>query len=134
MNQHTPIDIEKRIGQYVALRDKIKSIEERHKQELAPYKQALEQLNTLLLDHLNTVGVDSASAKGIGTCYRSLKRSATIADGAAFRRFVIGGEHWNLADWKANPKAVAEFIESHEGDAPPGINFSTHYTVGVRRA
>lgn len=126
------IDIGTRIEKYIALRDKIKSMEDEFKKTISPYKDALETLNGMLLHHLNTINADSSSTRA-GTVYRTAKKSATLSDAAAFRRFVIGGEHWDLADWKANASAVEEFINTNESP-PPGVNFTTHHVVGVRRS
>jgi hypothetical protein len=134
MNAPSPppiIDMEKRVGQYVALRDKIKAIKERHSQELAPYNEALDKLGNLLLGALNTTHQDSAKT-GAGTVYKTEKKSATIADQAAFRRHVIGSQAWDLIDMKANAPAVAAFIEEHQ-TPPPGVNYTVHIEVGVRR-
>ncbi len=120
-----------RVGQYVAVRDKIKEIEERHKGELAPYRQALQLLNGILLDHLNKSNVDSV-ASNQGTFYRSKKVSVTIADGAAFKDFVRAGQHFELVDWRASKTAVEAWAEA-QGALPPGLNMSVHYEVGVRR-
>jgi len=125
------IDIELRIAQFIAVRDKIKEIEERHKKELEPYKNLKDKLSVVLLDHLNTVNVDNASC-GAGTVYRTAKKSASIADAEAFMRHVIGTESWDLLDRKANVTAVEDFIEEHKAP-PPGVNFNQHWTVGVRR-
>lgn len=129
---HSP-DIAKRIGQYVALRDRIKEIEDKHDQELKPYKAAKEQLEGVFMTHLNTTGGDSVAVKGVGTIYRTTKKSASLADAEQFRRFVIGGEHWDIIDWKANVSAVEAFLEDHK-QLPPGVNFSQRDVVGVRRA
>ena len=56
-----------------------------------------------------------------------------MADGDTFRKCVISKNLFDLVDWRANAPAVAEFIED-EGVTPPGVNFSTSFTVGVRRA
>jgi hypothetical protein len=125
------IDLDKRIGQYVALRDKIKTIEEKHKAELAPYKDALGKLGDLMLHHLNSINTDSTKSTS-GTVYRTMRKSASIADGDQFRRYVIGSEAFELIDWRANAPAVASFIEEN-GVAPPGVNYTTTFTVGVRR-
>ena len=126
------MDIEKRVAQYVQLRDLIKEKEAAHKKELEPFKGMLEKLGALLLDHLNASNSDSASSKA-GTVYLTSKDSASLADPDAFMRFVIGSEAWDLMDRKANSTAVRDFINEH-GAAPPGVNFSTKITVGVRRA
>jgi hypothetical protein len=126
-----PIDLETRTAQYVKLRDLIKEKEEAFKKEIAPAKALLEQLNGLLLNHLNTLGIDSA-ASGAGTVYRKTVVSVTMPDPAAFREFVVGNELFDLADIRPAKKAIEDFITGNKAP-PPGVNFSTAYDVGVRR-
>jgi peptide methionine sulfoxide reductase MsrA len=125
-------DIATRVAQYVALRDKIKAQDEAHKIAMKPAKETLEQLNSVLLAHLNGLSVNSASTDS-GTVYRTEKKSASLADGKAFMDFVIANAAYDLLDRKANVTAVEEFIKGNNAP-PPGVNFSSTYVVGVRRA
>lgn len=129
---HQPIDMDKRAGQYVALRDKIKDIEAKHKLELAPFKDAKEKLEAVFLQHLISINAESVRTSS-GTVSRTVKHSASLADPEAFMRFVIGGEYWDMLDRKANVTAVSDFIEEN-GAPPPGVNYSSTTTVGIRRA
>lgn len=130
--EHPPtVDISKRVDQYVRLRDLIKTKEDEHKAALKPYKEMLDKLNSVLLDHLNTINGESVRTD-TGTVYRTEKKAASLADPDAFMRYVIGSEAWDLLDRKANVTAVADFIEENNAP-PPGVNFSTTYVVGVRR-
>jgi hypothetical protein len=124
-------DIATRVAQYVKLRDLIKLKEKKHKEELAPYKDGLEKLNSVLLNHLNTVGANSVNTDE-GTVYRTEKNSAALSDPAAFMSYVIGNAAYDLLDRKANVTAVTAFIQEN-GTQPPGVNFSSIYVVGVRR-
>jgi hypothetical protein len=132
MNAPLHLDISKRIDQYVRLRDEIKRLDDEHKDKMKPYRDALEKLNGLLLDHLNIVGGDSVKSEH-GTVYRTQRRSASLADPDAFMRFVIENEAWDLLDRKANVTAVVDFIEENEV-APPGVSLNQAYIVGVRRS
>lgn len=132
MNAPVRLDISKRVEQYVLLRDKIKKLDDEHKERMKPYRDALEKLNGVLLNHLNDINGDSVRTD-TGTVYRTERKSASLADADAFMRFVIGNEAWDLMDRKANVTAVADFIEENNAP-PPGVNFSTTYVVGVRRA
>ena len=131
-NAPIKLDINKRVAQYVRLRDEIKRLDDEHKAKMKPYRDMLEQLNGVLLSHLNDIHGDSVKADA-GTVYRTPKKSATLADPDAFMRFVIGNEAWDLLDRKANVTAVADFIDENN-EPPPGVIFSTAYVVGVRRA
>jgi hypothetical protein len=126
-------DIARYIDRYIKIRDKKKEMQDRHKAELAPINTALDALEQGFLNHLNGTNSDNAVAKGIGTAYRTVRHSATIEDGATFRRHVIGAEAWHLADWKANANAVHEAMV--ETKAPvPGVKFSSEAVVNIRRS
>ena len=149
MNAQTPPkrDVNTYIEKFVKLRDKRDEIKERHKEELKPLTEMLDALGDVLLGHLNANGIDRVGAPA-GTAHKILKKSATIADKEAFWAFVVTSGTWELIDYKASPTAVAEFIAEQElavtqavaaGQtppaiaAPPGVNYVTHFEVGVRR-
>lgn len=125
------IDIEQRVRQYVELRDRIKEKDDAHKKAMAPYRDTLEKLGALLLDHLNTIGGESVRSAG-GTVYKSTKKSASLEDGDAFMKYVIRAEAWELLDRKANVTAVEDFAKEN-GVLPPGVRFTQTNVVGVRR-
>jgi hypothetical protein len=125
-------DIGKRVEQFVKLRDLIKSRDDEHKKAMKPLRETLESLNSVLLSHLNDMGGNSI-ATDAGTAYRTEKKSASLADSEAFMDYVIANQAFDLLDRKANVTAVEEHIK--ENDAPPpGVNFSSTFVVGVRRA
>jgi hypothetical protein len=148
MNEHVApplvpaIDINKRTEQFVKLRDKIRDIKEKHKAELKPYNEALEKLGNMLLDHLNQIGVESVRADA-GTPHKVIERSASIADRDAFWTWVVTQGKFEFLDYKANVTAVRGFIdeqiEKAKEDpaavptAPPGVNYSEKYKIGVLR-
>jgi dynactin complex subunit len=136
-------DLDTRVSQYVKLRDKIKELDDKHKEAMAPMRDMLEQLNSVILQMLKTAGVESARTNS-GTAYVSEKRSASIADADAFWSFVVATGDWDLIDRRANVTAVYDFIQKQAEAAktdpnvvvgpPPGVNFATRNVVGVRRA
>lgn len=124
------ISFDTRIAQYVALRNKVKGIKDRHKEELAPYNDAMEKLEAVLLQGLCATGQESAKTDA-GTVYKTVKRTASLDDPDAFMNFVLASGRFELMDRKANVVAVAEYME--ENQAPvPGVKFSTSVEVGVR--
>lgn len=125
-------DLDKYIAKYIELRAKIKQLDDEHAAKMAPFRQALELLNLGFLNHLNGSNSDSATARGVGTIYKKERKSATLADPAEFRRFIIGSELWDLVDWRANAPQVAAFLA--ENGAVPGVNYTTSVDVGIRKA
>lgn len=126
------VKLEKRVEQYVALRDKIKEIQDKHSQELAPLIELQNLLTTWLQDFLETAGAQSIKTKE-GTVYSSTRYSASLGDPQAFMDYVIKHSAFDLMDRKANATAVRDFVEEHKS-LPPGVNLNAIRTVGVRRA
>lgn len=132
MTLQPPENIEDLVDQFVKLRDKIKAADDAHKAKMSPAREYLEVLQGKLLDRLNEIGGESVKTPA-GTCYRTTRRSASIADGEAFRKFIIDNDAFDIVDWRANALAIEDFIEANQSP-PPGVNFSKTFTVGVRRA
>lgn len=125
------VDIAKRVEQYVKLRDLIKSKDDEHKKAMKPYRETLEQLNSVLLAHLNGINGQSVSTE-FGTVYRTEKSSASLADAQAFMDYVIAHQAFDLLDRKANVTAVEEFIKENNSP-PPGVNYQSRFEAGIRR-
>lgn len=123
--------IAKRIQQYVAIRDRLKQMDEDHDKAKKPLTAALEEINGALQEFLDNSGSDSVKTKW-GTCYKSIRYSASLADSEAFMTYVIANQKYELMDRKANSTAVRAFVEEH-GNLPPGCNLSAMSTIGVRR-
>jgi hypothetical protein len=85
----------------------------------------------MLLDHLNTVGIDNAKTAA-GTVYKTEKKSATLTDKELFWNYILLSQNFDLLDYKANVVGVAAFIENNK-QLPPGVNWTTRLEVGVRR-
>lgn len=126
------MDIGELIENYIRVRDKKKELDEEHKKRMEPYTELLEQMNGALLAALDAAGTDSISKTGVGTAYRTTKRSASLENPDEFQRHVIGAQDWDLLDWKANITAVMDFAEKNNA-LPPGVRVSQRVEVGVRR-
>lgn len=125
------MDVGKRVEQYVGLRDRIKALNDAHDVKTKPFREMLEKLGNDLHKYLLDSHQDSAATEN-GTAYLTTTASATIADGAAFREFVIDQALWDMLDWKANKTAVEEYAKEYNA-LPPGVNFSRVQKIGVRR-
>jgi hypothetical protein len=126
------VDVNKRVEQFIALRDKIDEMKERHKQELAPLEDAKKLLEAWFLQYLQDNNLQNAKT-GAGTVSIRQDASATVADGEAFRLWIIENDAFQFADIRANKTTVREFVEK-EGVPPPGVNFSIRQAIGCRRA
>jgi hypothetical protein len=124
----TPAEL---VAAYIKLRDKKEAAHAEFKKSLETTNQIMEQLEGILLQKLQELGVDSLSAKGIGTVYRNTQYSATVEDKAAFRQYLEESGDWDALDLKANKTAAR--LRADEGNPLPGVKFSSFATVGIRR-
>jgi hypothetical protein len=121
------------VERYISLRNERKQFDERAAaMRKTNYDDEMNQLENTLLDVLNKTGAESIRSK-TGTVSKKLFSSVTTADGAEFRRHVIGLEAWDLADWKPNKTAIEELVENGE-PLPPGVNRSTTWKIHVNKA
>lgn len=129
-----PFNADECIGQYVKLRDLASERKEAHKKELEPITEAMAALEEAMLAQLNSIGADNLTSKS-GTVYKTKKESASVADMEAFWAYVVATGSWHLLDKKANVTGCREYIDNKvdQGNAPPGVNFSSMNKVNVRR-
>lgn len=125
----TPAEL---VAAYVKLRDKKEAAQDEFKKSLETTNQIMEQLEGILLAKLSELGVDSLTAKGVGTVYKNVKDSASVEDKAAFREYLEKTEDWDAIDLKVNKTAARDRMS--KGDPIPGVKFTSILTVGIRRA
>jgi hypothetical protein len=120
------------IERYVKLRDEKKANEDRYATFMREhFGGPMEEIEMKLLDILNKTGGDNFASPA-GTVYKTLKTSITVADGREFQRHIIGGELWDLIEWRPAKTAINDLIDNGE-PLPPGLNRSVFATVNIRR-
>ena len=124
-------DMAIRIQQYVALRDRIKQIDEAHDAERKKYSTLMDEVGGLIQVFLDANKLENIKTDH-GTAYVTKRYTASLADPDAFMKFVIDNKEFTLLDRRANATAVREYTEDHKA-LPPGVNLSTMQTLGVRR-
>lgn len=127
----TPIDVELRVGQYVKLRDLKGELEDKHAEELKPVTETMAMIEEELKTAMLQTHTDSLKTKA-GTASLKTKATASAADIDAFWTWIITQGAFDMLDKKPNVTAITEHVKKH-GVAPPGVNYNTRLTVGVRR-
>lgn len=120
------------IGFYVQLRDRIQAEDKAHSERMAKPRETLERLNGRMLEILQQAGVSSMKSNA-GTVYVTIKTSATLSDKDAFRSYIIENQDFELADIRPAKSAVQDYVVAHDGNLPPGVNYTQVNVVGVRR-
>ena len=127
------IQIDKRVAQFVMIRDEIEAIEERHRQELKPFIKAKDRLTGELLEFLDSNGLKSAKTAA-GAIRISVRYTGVCVDPDQFMDFVFEHNLRDLIDRRANGAACRDYAEEHDGVLPPGVKINSFRTVGVTKS
>jgi hypothetical protein len=123
--------VDKRVSQYIQLRDKLKAMDKEFEEKRKEYVDIQNVLSGWLMEFLEKTG--GTSIKTVqGTVYLSTRYSASLADPEVFMNFVIENQLYDLLDRRANSTAVMDYVKE-KGVLPPGCDLNALKSVGVRR-
>jgi hypothetical protein len=128
----TPATVDKRVEQYITIRDRLKEMDAEHEERRKPLVELQNLLTGWMQNFMEQAGADNVKTAH-GTCYATTRYTASLADPQVFMDFVITNNAFDLLDRKANTTAVRDYVEE-KGGLPPGVNLSSIKTIGVRRA
>lgn len=120
------------VEQYIKLRDKKAALKAEYDTKVAGVEALLDKIEAVLLKTFNETGMESVRT-AMGTAYKSLRTSASIADWDAFYAYVKANEAHELVERRCNKTAVEQH-KSATGDLPPGVNWREEQVVNVRRS
>lgn len=120
-------EIGKRVRQYIAIREKRREV----KKKDVPLLAMENLLSSAIMKLLNDAGIESARTPH-GTCFKTTKTHASLADPEAFMKHVIATGQFELLDKKVNTTAAKDYVaKNHE--LPPGVNLNMFATIGVHK-
>jgi len=115
---------------YISLRNRKKEIEARHKAELKPLVDVMEQLEVLTLQFLQANAMKSISTEG-GTCFIVTRRSYKITDRDDFRSWCEANGRTDFLEARPAKSAIDEYLEAGNS-LPPGLDTSADVAVQFR--
>lgn len=118
---------------FVKLRDHVEKMDREHKERMKPLREKLEFMENWLLGELTRAGVDSVAIRGSGTVFKKKESSCSVADWATVFPWIQEHQRWDMLNHAVNKTAVAAYVEENEAP-PPGVNYTTTWTVQVNRA
>lgn len=118
------------VKKYLELREAKKNLTEKHKLELAPYDQAMEAIEAVMLLKLNAEQQMNAKTE-FGTAYKVNKFSCTTEDKTALFGYVAQTGKWDLLTAAVSKEALKEHIETLKR-APPGVKVTQITGVNFR--
>lgn len=120
------------VQKYIQIREKRSRLKVEYEAKVAPYIEAQERIEALLLSMFGELGVDSVKTQE-GTAYTATRVSATVADWDAFIAFVKNNDAYEMIERRVSKTAVEQYKAANE-DLPPGVNWSETRVVNFRRS
>jgi len=122
------------IQRYIELRDFIEAKQKAFDASLEPYRAAMQAIEGVVTQEMNTLKVDKLTAHDIGTAYRSTIMQTRVVSREDFLDFVFDGRHEGFLTNAVSKEAVKEYLEMHAGQLPPGVDVTYLNKVNFRRA
>lgn len=123
------LDYEKVVKAYIDLKDLIESREKRLKDELAPLKDKLAMVESLLSGELNRLNLKNLSTPH-GTVFRKAYTNLKVTDWTTVIDFIKQNDRYDLLE-KRLTKSVA--MDTMEETPIPGVSVEQGYNVSIRR-
>lgn len=120
------------VEKYMTLRERKKEMKTEYESKVATIDEAMDRIERHFLGKMQEAGMESIRTK-FGTVYKQVRVSTTVADREMFKQYCDDNDAWHLIDIRCQPTAIKEFKEEHD-DVPPGVNFSQHMVVNIRKS
>jgi hypothetical protein len=117
---------------FIALRDRRAQRKAAYSADDEGDKGKQDKIEIEFLRRFNERGIDNVSTRGVGTAYRTLRTSATVADWDTLLEHVVENKAWELLEHRVSKSAVSQYKDIHE-ELPPGVNISETQVVNFRR-
>ena len=122
------------VANYIKLRDKKSLLKKQYDEKVAKVDAVMDKMEAIILKTFQDSGIDSARTDA-GTAYISTRTSATVGSREELFQWIQEDfeERSIFLENRVSKVAVEQFKAAND-DLPPGINFRSEVTVGVRRA
>ena len=122
------------VANYIKLRDKKSQLKKQYDEKVAKVDAVMDRMEAIILKTFQDSGIDSARTDA-GTAYISTRTSATVGSREEFLSWVLQDpDERSIFLENGVSKVAVEQFKAANDDLPPGINFRSEVTVGVRRA
>lgn len=127
------MDLNRVTSAYIAIRDKRSEIKKAYEAEDGALKEKLSLLEGVMLKHLNDGGMESVRTAN-GTFYKTEELKPSGSDWQAFYDWVKDNDAFEALERRIKRDFVREYMDTHDGQLPPGVSVHREYIVRVRRS
>lgn len=131
--QGEEISIDRLAAIYIKIRDAKSDLKKRQDEEMRKLTEQQDMIATEFKRRAQAQGVDGFKTKA-GTVSMTTSIKASCADWDAFGEFLKDKDPVEYLGKSVKAATIRAYMESHDGNLPPGINIFKEVSVSVRRA
>lgn len=132
MSENETFDTNELINTYLTIRSERERLEAEWKSKDTELRADMKVFELKLLSICNDTKASSIKTDS-GTVIRKLNERFTVASPDVFRKFVLEQGAVELFESRIHQGNFKEFMDSREGEMPPGVNVMREFTVVVRK-
>ena len=117
---------------FIKMRDKRSVLKREFEAQDNEIKEKQEKVKAALLDYCKTNKVDSVRTSE-GMFYRTQRKRYWTNDWAAMGKFIMDKGIPEFFEKRLNQGVVADYLEEHPDELPPGLNVDAVYNITVRK-
>ncbi len=126
------MDLNQLTGAHIKVRDARAALKREFEASDGELKAAQEKIEAKMLAFLNDSGTTSAKTDS-GTFYKQEDLIPAGADWNAFYGWIVENDAFDALERRIKKTFIKEYIESHDGEVPPGVSVFREYVIRVRR-
>lgn len=127
------MDFARVVKTYLKMRDARTTLKHEYEAADTKIKEKMEQLEAVLLSHLNTSKTESVRTAA-GTFYRQEEMTPTGSDWEKFYQWIGENNAFEALERRIKKTFIKEYAEQHEGGLPPGVTVYREFVVRIRRS
>lgn len=120
------------VKKYIELRDFVQAETKAFKVRMQTYTDGMSALEAAAAAMMAQTR-QTALPTSFGTAYREPQLSVTCQDKDSFHEWVRVNGQWHFLTAHVSKEAVEQYVEAHEGQAPPYLKVDTYNAVRFRR-
>lgn len=126
------VDVNRLARVYIRIRDAKQAATSAYEAEDRKFKEKLKMIENVLLSYLNDGNIESVRTEE-GVFYKQQDILPRGEDWGAFYEWVKENDAFDFLERRIKKTEVKTYMESHDGELPPGVSVMREYVVRVRR-
>jgi len=125
------LNVDEVMDEYRRLRAQKENMQERHKEELLPIREAMDDIEVQLLRFMTLTGLSNVGS-GDAIAYKQTRTRSRIADPHQFRQWCEANGRVDMYENRISQEALDNYL-ALGNDLPPGVEVNSEVVVNVRK-